>query len=57
VPVSEAEQLVAEMRRRGQQVDLHIFEEEGHFTEKVSNHITMNEKIVQFFLEHLETGE
>lgn len=53
VPVSEAEQLVAEMRRRGQQVDLHIFEDEGHFTEKVSNHITMNQKIVQFLLEHL----
>lgn len=53
VPVSEAEQLVAEMTRRGQAVDLHIFEDEGHFTEKVSNHITMNQKIVQFFLEHL----
>lgn len=55
VPVSEAEQLVADMRGRGQDVDLHIFEDEGHFTEKMDNHITMNQKISQFFLERLTT--
>ncbi|KQL49806.1 peptidase S9 [Brevibacillus choshinensis] len=53
VPVSEAEQLVADMKYRGQQVDLHIFEDEGHFTEKLDNHITLNQKITQFFLYHL----
>lgn len=53
VPVSEAEQLVADMRGRGQEVDLHIFEDEGHFTEKLDNHITLNQKISRFFLEQL----
>lgn len=53
VPVSEAEQLVADMKERGQLVDLHIFEDEGHMTEKLENHITMNHKISEFFLHHL----
>ncbi|QRG70116.1 S9 family peptidase [Brevibacillus choshinensis] len=53
VPVSEAEQLVADMKARGQQVDLHIYEDEGHMTEKLDNHITMNHKITEFFLHHL----
>lgn len=53
VPVSEAEQLVADMKGRGQQVELHVFEDEGHFTEKLDNHITMNQKITEFFLHHL----
>ncbi|MGM0711506.1 S9 family peptidase [Brevibacillus parabrevis] len=55
VPVSEAEQLVADMQGRGQQVALHVFEDEGHFTEKLDNHITLNQGITRFFLEHLQT--
>ncbi|MGF9826810.1 alpha/beta hydrolase family protein, partial [Brevibacillus agri] len=54
VPVSEAEQLVADMQGRGQQVSLHVFEDEGHFTEKLANHITLNQSITQFFLQHLQ---
>lgn len=54
VPVSEAEQLVADMKGRGQQVKLHVFEDEGHFTEKLDNHITLNQKITEFFLHHLQ---
>lgn len=54
VPVSEAEQLVADMQARGQQVSLHVFEDEGHFTEKLANHITLNQSITQFFLQHLQ---
>lgn len=57
VPVSEAEQLVADMKARGQQVDLHIFEDEGHMTEKLDNHITMNRKITGFFLHHLANSK
>ncbi|WP_103106217.1 S9 family peptidase [Brevibacillus reuszeri] len=53
VPVTEAEQLVADMQDRGQQVNLHIFEDEGHFTEKLDNHITLNQKITQFFMQQL----
>lgn len=53
VPVGEAEQLVADMKARGQQVELLIFEDEEHMTERLENHITMNSKITAFFLRHL----
>lgn len=49
VPVSEAEQLYADMRARGQKAELVIFEDEGHQTEKMENHISMNTNIVHFF--------
>ncbi|MBE1556591.1 S9 family peptidase [Sporosarcina limicola] len=49
VPVSEAEQLTKEMREMKKDVELFIFEDEGHQTEKLANHITMNTKIVEFF--------
>lgn len=48
VPVSEAEQLTADLKEQGKYVDLHIFEDEGHQTEKLDNHITMNTKIIEF---------
>lgn len=57
VPVSEAEQLVADMQGRGQSVELHVFEDEGHFTEKLDNHIIMNQKITSFFLQHLNNSK
>lgn len=53
VPVSEAEQLVSDMEGRGQTVELIVFEDEGHHTEKIDNHITMNSKIVEFFTKYL----
>lgn len=49
VPVSEAEQLTKEMLKMEKDVELLIFEDEGHQTEKLENHITMNTKIVEFF--------
>ena len=48
VPVSEAEQLTADLEAQGKQVELVIFEDEGHQTEKIENHIEMNTKIVAF---------
>jgi len=48
VPVTEAEQLTADLKEQGKHVELHIFEDEGHQTEKLENHITMNTKIVKF---------
>ncbi|WP_157261878.1 S9 family peptidase, partial [Paenibacillus sp. A3] len=54
VPVSEAEQLYADMRARGQEAKLVIFEDEGHQTEKMENHIAMNTEIVRFFRKYLE---
>ncbi|MCM3270728.1 S9 family peptidase [Paenibacillus elgii] len=54
VPVSEAEQLYSDMQARGQEAKLVIFEDEGHQTEKMENHIAMNTEIVRFFREYLE---
>ncbi|WP_099159709.1 S9 family peptidase [Virgibacillus ndiopensis] len=48
VPVTEAEQLTADLKAQGKQVELVIFEDEGHQTEKIENHIQMNTLIVQF---------
>ncbi|MFJ5771853.1 S9 family peptidase [Psychrobacillus sp. NPDC093180] len=53
VPVSEAEQLTADLKEQGKQVELFIFEDEGHQTEKIENHIKMNTKIVQFMQKFL----
>ncbi|WP_342539006.1 S9 family peptidase [Sporosarcina sp. FSL K6-1540] len=57
VPVSEAEQLTKEMREMEKDVELIIFEDEGHQTEKLANHITMNTKIVEFFNHNFENLE
>ncbi|MCR8631876.1 S9 family peptidase [Paenibacillus radicis (ex Xue et al. 2023)] len=54
VPVTEAEQLFADMQARGQEAELVIFEDEGHQTEKMENHIAMNSRIIRFFRRHLE---
>lgn len=48
VPVNEAEQLTADLKEQGKQVELKIFEDEGHQTEKIENHIEMNKMIVEF---------
>lgn len=53
VPVSEAEQLVDDMKQRGQSVELKVFEDEGHQTEKMANVITLNRDSILFFKEKL----
>lgn len=53
VPVSEAEQLTADLQQQGKPVELIIFEDEGHQTEKIENHIKMNTKIIEFMQLHL----
>ncbi|TWT25101.1 S9 family peptidase [Planomicrobium sp. CPCC 101110] len=53
VPVSEAEQLTADLKQQGKQVELVIFEDEGHQTEKIENHIQMNTMIVEFMQKFL----
>ncbi|WP_052455700.1 S9 family peptidase [Bhargavaea cecembensis] len=57
VPVSEAEQLVADLEGRGRDVELVIFENEGHQTERIENHILMHTKTVEFFGKHLKEGK
>ncbi|WKA51946.1 S9 family peptidase [Planococcus liqunii] len=53
VPVSEAEQLTADLQKQSKPVELVIFEDEGHQTEKIENHIKMNTMIVEFMQKHL----
>lgn len=53
VPVSEAEQLVAGMRKRGQSVEFTVFEDEGHQTEKFENVLTMHGETIRFFQKEL----
>ncbi len=53
VPVSEAEQLVEGMKKRGQSVEFTVFEDEGHQTERLENVITMHGESVRFFEKHL----
>ena len=53
VPVSEAEQLTADLKEQKKQVQLVIFEDEGHQTEKMENHIKMNTMIVEFMQKFL----
>lgn len=54
VPVSEAEQLVQGMRDRGQSVELTVFEDEGHQTEKLENVLTMHGETIRFFEQQLK---
>lgn len=56
VPVSEAEQLTTEMLEMEKDVELYVFDDEGHQTEKLENHITMNTKIVEFFNKKLNAN-
>lgn len=53
VPVQESIQFVMGMKDRRQDVDLTIFNDEGHFTDKFHNHLQMNRQIVQFMKRHL----
>src|SRR5699024_1704883 len=56
ITVSEAEQLVQDMKERNQDVDITIFPDEGHQTVRLKNHITMNSEIVEFMKEHLKSN-
>lgn len=49
VPVSEAEQLTREMKEMNKDVELFIFEDEVHQTDKLENHIILNTRVVDFF--------
>ncbi|MEZ7172838.1 alpha/beta fold hydrolase [Sporosarcina sp. OR05] len=53
VPVSEAEQLVQDLESRDRDVELIVFEDEGHQTSKIENHVALHIKTVQFLNRHL----
>jgi dipeptidyl aminopeptidase/acylaminoacyl peptidase len=54
VPVSESINLEKEMKKYGKSVQLTLFEDEGHQTEKLNNHITMRGEAIRFFMEQLK---
>src|SRR5699024_7610539 len=53
VPVSEARQMMKNMKAQNKDVSLTVFPDEGHQTAKLKNHILMNRQIVQFMMKHL----
>jgi len=54
VPVVEAEQIVATMRKRGVPVKYTLFPDEGHGWRKIPNRVRSTTEIVDFFVEHLK---
>jgi dipeptidyl aminopeptidase/acylaminoacyl peptidase len=53
VPVVEAEQIVASLKRRNIPVEYILFPDEGHGFRKEKNRITSTVKLVEFFVTHL----
>ena len=54
VPVVEAEQIVASMKKRGVPVKYTLFPDEGHGWRKTPNRVRSTTEIVGFFTEHLK---
>ncbi len=54
VPVYEARQIIAELKRRGGEVDSLIFSDEGHGVAKLENRLVVYRTMVDFFREHLK---
>ena len=54
VPVYEAEQLYDEMKKRGQEAELLIFDDEGHGFRKEANRIVFYTRLADFFEKHLQ---
>ena len=57
VPVVEAEQIVANLKRRHVPVEYILFPDEGHGFRKEKNRITSTVKMVEFFVAHLLDGQ
>lgn len=54
VPLHEAEQLHAELKRLDRPVELLVFDDEGHGFRKEVNQITFYERLADFFEKHLQ---
>ena len=54
VPVIEAEQIVADLKRRGVPVRYTLFADEGHGWRKIPNRVRSTTEIVDFFATHLK---
>jgi dipeptidyl aminopeptidase/acylaminoacyl peptidase len=54
VPVSQAELLVAELKKRGKPVEYILFPDEGHWIHKLPNRVRLITSMVEFFDQHLK---
>ncbi len=54
VPVGEARQMAEELSRRGREVELLIFPDEGHGIEKLENRLIFYRKMVEFLDKHIK---
>jgi len=52
VPISEAEQLVEEMRKRGREVKYIKVVDEGHGLVKINNRVNLQMEIIRFIMQH-----
>jgi dipeptidyl aminopeptidase/acylaminoacyl peptidase len=57
VPVIEAEQIVATLKKRGVPVEYVLFPDEGHGWRKVPNRIRSTVEVTQFFTKYLKPDE
>ena len=53
VPLSEAQQIVAALEKRGAPVELLVFPDEGHGVAKRANRIVLYERVAGFLAKHL----
>jgi len=53
VVAAESEDLVADLRKKGKEIELLIFEDEGHDVLKYENRVTVYNAIADFFRKHL----
>jgi dipeptidyl aminopeptidase/acylaminoacyl peptidase len=53
VVAKESEELVDELRAKGKQIELLVFEDEGHDVLKYDNRVTCYNAITDFFTKHL----
>ncbi|MBN1135305.1 MAG: S9 family peptidase, partial [Anaerolineae bacterium] len=53
----ESRDLVEDLRRQGKQIELLVFENEGHDVLKLENKVRCYNEIVSFFVQHLTPGQ
>jgi pimeloyl-ACP methyl ester carboxylesterase len=54
VVAKESEELVADLKKKGKQIELLVFEDEGHDVLKHANRVTCYNAITDFFVKHLK---
>jgi pimeloyl-ACP methyl ester carboxylesterase len=55
VVAKESEELVADLKKKGKDIEILIFEDEGHDVLKYANRVTCYNAITDFFIKHLKS--